>query len=128
MKDLECLDINEGITYGSSNSKYYSSIGARNSNNQVVFEESDVSFKSGEECITELQKIIDELGYHSEDFIFACYPLNSQTMKNLEEQYLQEGRLTEEKRKESNDSENRSSPGGDNFCRIYFFLVFDGAT
>lgn len=40
----ECLDINEGITYGSSNSKYYSSIGARNSNNQVVFEESDVSF------------------------------------------------------------------------------------
>ena len=97
----ECLDINEGITYGSSNSKYYSSIGARNSNNQVVFEESDVSFKSGEECITELQKIIDELGYHSEDFIFACYPLNSQTMKNLEEQYLQEGRLTEEKRKES---------------------------
>ena len=45
----ECLDINEGITYGSSNSKYYSSIGARNSNNQVVFEESDVSFKSGEE-------------------------------------------------------------------------------
>lgn len=58
-----------------------SSIGARNSNNQVVFEESDVSFKSGEECITELQKIIDELGYHSEDFIFACYPLNSQTMK-----------------------------------------------
>lgn len=97
----ECLDINEGITYGSSNSKYYLSIGARNSNNQVVFEESDVSFKSGEECITELQKIIDELGYHSEDFIFACYPLNSQTMKNLEEQYLQEGRLTEEKRKES---------------------------
>lgn len=41
------------------------------------------------------------MGYHSEDFIFACYPLNSQTMKNLEEQYLQEGRLTEEKRKES---------------------------
>ena len=37
----ECLDINEGITYGSSNSKYYLSIGARNSNNQVVFEESD---------------------------------------------------------------------------------------
>lgn len=46
-----------------------------------------------------ITKIIDELGYHSEDFIFACYPLNSQTMKNLEEQYLQEGRLTEEKKK-----------------------------
>ena len=97
----ESLDINEGITYGSSNSKYYSYIGVRNSDNQVVFEESDVSFKIGEECITELQKIIDELGYHSKDFIFACYPLSFQTMKNLEEQYLQEGYLTEEKRKES---------------------------
>ena len=47
-----------------------------------------------------IKKIIDELGYHSEDLIFACYPLNFQTMKKLEEQYLQEGYLAEEKRKE----------------------------
>ena len=97
----ESLDINEGITYGSSNSKYYSYIGAQSSDNQAVFEETEVSFKSGEECITEFKKIIDELGYHSEDFIFSCYPLNFQIMKKLEEQYLQEGYLAEEKRKES---------------------------
>lgn len=97
----ENLGINEGITYGSSNSKYYINIGVQDPDNQAVFEEAGVSFKSGEECITELKKIIDELGYHSEDFIFACYPLNFQTMENLEEQYLQEGYLEEEKRKES---------------------------
>lgn len=97
----ESLSINEGIAYGSSNSKYYSYIGVQNPDNQDVFEEAEVSFKSGEECITELKKIIDELGYDSEDFIFAYYPLNFQTMKILEEQYLQEGYLTEEKRKES---------------------------
>lgn len=97
----ESLGINEEIIYGSSNFKYYSYIGVTNSDNQAVFEETEVSFKSGEECITELKKIIDELGYHSEDFIFAFYPLNFRTMKNLEEQYLQEDYLTEEKRKES---------------------------
>ena len=43
----ESLDINEGITYGSSNSKYYSYIGAQSSDNQAVFEETEVSFKSG---------------------------------------------------------------------------------
>ena len=97
----ENLGINEGITYGSSNSKYYINIGVQDPDNQAVFEEAEVSFKSGEECITELKKIIDELGYHSEDFIFAGYPLNYQTMENLEKQYLQEGYLEEEKRKES---------------------------
>ena len=97
----ESLGIDNGITYGSSNSKYYLHIGAINPDNQAVFEETEVSFKSGKECITELRKIIDEVGYHSEDFIFACYPLNFQTMKSLEEQYLQESYLTEEKRKEN---------------------------
>ena len=97
----ENLGINEGITYGSSNSKYYINIGVQDPDNQAVFEEAGVSFKSGEECITELKKIIDELGYNQEDFIFACYPLSFQTMKNMEEQYLQEGYLEEEKRKES---------------------------
>lgn len=97
----ESLCINEDITYVSSNYKYYSNIGAQSSDNQAVFEETEISFKSGEECIAELKKIIDELGYHSEDFIFASYPLDFQTMKNLEEQYLQEGYLAEEKRKES---------------------------
>ena len=57
----ESLDINEGIAYGSSNSKYYLNIGVTNPDNQAVFEETEVSFKSGEECITELKKIIDEL-------------------------------------------------------------------
>ncbi len=99
--DDETLGISEGIDYGSSNSKYYSYIGVQAPDKQDVFEEAEVSFKSGEECITELKKIIDELGYHPEDFIFACYPLNFQVMKNLEEQYLQEDYLTEEKRKES---------------------------
>lgn len=99
--DDEALGISEGIDYGSSNSKYYSYIGVKSPDNQDMFEEAEVFFKSGEECITELKKIIDELGYYPEDFIFACYPLNFQTMKNLEEQYLQEGYLAEEKRKES---------------------------
>ena len=58
----ENLGINEGITYGSSNSKYYINIGVQDPDNQAVFEEAGVSFKSGEECITELKKIIDELG------------------------------------------------------------------
>ena len=49
----ESLDISEGITYGSSNSKYYEYIGARSSDNQAVFEETEVSFKSGEECMLE---------------------------------------------------------------------------
>lgn len=104
----ESLCINEDITYGSSNSKYYLNIGVTNPDNRAVFEETEVSFKSGEECITELKKIIDELGYNPEDFIFACYPLNFQTMKNLEEQYLQEDYLTEEKRKESWSQEDDS--------------------
>ncbi|MDD3278934.1 MAG: hypothetical protein PHG16_08635 [Lachnospiraceae bacterium] len=99
--DDENLGINEGITYGNSNSKYYLNIGVQNPDNQAVFEEAEVSFKSEEECITEIKKLIDELGYHSEDFIFDCYPLNFQIMKNLEEQYIQGGYLAEEKRKES---------------------------
>lgn len=99
--DDENLGISEGITYGSSNSKYYLNIGVQDPDNQAVFKESEVSFKSGEECIAELKKIIDELGYHSEDYIFGCYPLDFPTMKNLEDQYLQEGYLIEEKRKES---------------------------
>ena len=53
---MKSLDINEGITYGSSNSKYYSYIGVTNPDNRAVFEETEVSFKSGEECITELKK------------------------------------------------------------------------
>ena len=97
----ESLGIDDGIAYGSSNSKYYLNIGVTNPDNQAVFEETEVSFKICEECITELKKMIDELGYNQEDFIFACYPLSFQTMKNLEEQYLQEDYLTEEKRKES---------------------------
>ena len=115
----ESLDINEGIVYGSSNSKYYLNIGVSNPDNEAVFEETEVSFKSGEECITELKKIIDELGYHSEDFIFACYPLNFQTMENLEEQYLQEDYLTEEKRKESWSQE-------DDAYFIYAYQKYEG--
>ena len=41
------------------------------------------------------------MGYHPEDFIFGFYPLNFQTMKNLEEKYIQEDYLKEEQRKES---------------------------
>ena len=96
----ENLCIDEGITYGSSTCKYYIYIGVQDPDNQATFEETEVSFKSGEECIAEIKKVIDELGYHSEDFIFDCYPLEFQTMKNLEEQYLQKDYLAEEKRKE----------------------------
>ncbi|OUN25845.1 hypothetical protein [Blautia sp. An81] len=117
--DDEILDINEGITYGSSNSKYYLNIGVSNPDNEAVFEETGVSFKNGEECITELKEIIDELGYHPEDFIFACYPLNFQVMKNLEEQYLQEDYLTEEKRKESWSQE-------DDAYFIYAYQKYEG--
>lgn len=99
--DDESLGIDEGISYGSSNSKYYLYIGATNSDEQEVFEESEVSFKSGEECIGEIKTCIDELGYHSEEFIFDSYPLNFQVMKDMEDQCIQDGSLAEEKRKES---------------------------
>ncbi len=99
--DGESLGIDEGISYGSSNSQYYLNIGVQDPDNQGKFEEKEVSFKSGGECITEIKNAIEELGYHPEDFIFGFYPLNFQTMKNLEEQYIQEDYLKEEQRKES---------------------------
>lgn len=104
--DGESLGIYEGVSYGSSNSKYYMSIGVHDPNNQATLEEGEVSFKSGEECITEIKNSIEELGYHSEDFIFGFYPLNFQIMKNLEEEYIQEAYLEEEKRKESWNQED----------------------
>lgn len=104
--DEENLGINEGISYGSSNSQYYLNIGVQDSDNQAMFEEEEVSFKSGEECIAEIKKTIEELGYHSEDFIFGFYPVNFHIMKNLEEQYIQEGYLEEDQRKENWNQED----------------------
>lgn len=99
--DGETLGINEGVNYGSSNSRSYSRSGAFNIDNQAAFEEMEVSFKSGEECIAELKPIIDEVGYHSEEYVFSCFPLNSRILEELEEKQFQEGYLEEEKRKGS---------------------------
>ncbi len=99
--DGESLGLGEGISYGSSNSQYYMNIGVQDSNNQAVLEEDKVSFKSGEECITEIKNTMEELGYHPEDFVFGFYPLNFQTMKTLEEEYIQENYLEEDQQKEN---------------------------
>ena len=80
---------------------YYMNIGVQDSNNQAVLEEDKVSFKSGEECITEIKNTMEELGYHPEDFVFGFYPLNFQTMKTLEEEYIQENYLEEDQQKEN---------------------------
>lgn len=104
--DDESLGIDEGISYGSSNSKYYLNIGVQDPDHQAKFEEEEVSFKSGEECIAEIKNVMEELGYHAEDFIFGCYPLNFQTMQKLEEESIQENYLEEGQRKESWNQED----------------------
>lgn len=104
--DGESLSIDEGVSYGSSNSRYYLNIGVQDPDNQGKFEEEEVSFKSGEEGIAEIKNTMEDLGYHSEEFIFGFYPLNFQTMKNLEEEYIQENYLKEEQRKENWDQED----------------------
>ncbi len=98
--DGENLGIDEGISYGSSNSQYYLNIGVQDSDHQADFEAGEVSFQSGEECVVEIKKIMEELGYPSEDFLFGFYPLNDQTMKNLEDMCVQGGYLEEDQRKE----------------------------
>lgn len=104
--DNESLGINEGINYQSSNSQYYLNIGVQDPDHQGRFEEEEVSFKSGEECIADIKNTMEELGYHSEDFLFGFYPLNFQVMKKLEEEYIQGNYLKEEQRKENWDQED----------------------
>ncbi|MDO4274811.1 MAG: hypothetical protein Q4D16_14175 [Eubacteriales bacterium] len=99
--DEESLSIGAGVFYGSTNFRYYSYIGAMNSDNMAAFEGQGVTFKKGEECLEEVKKTIKELGYHVEDFDFKFYPLNYQVMKNLEEEYVKEELLPEDKRKET---------------------------
>ncbi len=99
--DDENLGIDEGISYGSGNSQYYLNIGVQDPDNQGKFAQDEVSFKSSGECIAEIKSTIEELGYHSEDFLFGCYPLSFQTMRELEEESIQDSYLKEEQRKES---------------------------
>ncbi len=96
--DDESLSINEGLNYGSRNFGYYSNIGVSNPD---TFGDGEVSFISGEECVAKIKEVFEELGYHSEDFIFGFHPLDFQTMKDQEEKCIQEELLRDKDRKES---------------------------
>lgn len=95
------LALSEGINYTSENAKYYSYINVFNPALTAAFQETPVSFKSAEECIGELKRIMEELGYSIENFAFASFPVNAEVMEDLEEQYIAEELLSSGNRKES---------------------------
>lgn len=99
-EDESTLHIAEGISYGSGTCQYYSNINVFDPANVPLLEPGSVSFMSADQCVEEVKKTMEELGYQTDEFEFRIYPVNSDTMKELEEDLVNTGYISEENRKE----------------------------
>lgn len=101
MEDESSVSVGYHYSYGSGRERYYNYIGVANSENQEEYEGGQVSFASPEDAIEAVRKEMDDIGYSAFEFQFQAYPLNHETMKAMEEQYIKEGMMIEEKRKDA---------------------------
>lgn len=95
------LFLREGLTFSGADSSSYSYVGVFNKEKVPAFESGAVSFKSKEDCVEEVRKAMEELGYDTEQFELWAYPLAYDTMSELEEDEIAIGNLPEDKKKES---------------------------
>lgn len=96
------------ITYTTGNNQYYAAIGANNPDNMDAFAKEELAFKSSQDCIGEVKKLAEELGYPAEELAFAAYPLDFKDLQRLEEEYV-EGELLKKEEKKSSWTEEDSA-------------------
>lgn len=104
MEDGTAVDIGAGFTYGTGVSKHYSYIGVLNSENQEEYSSyssGKVSFVSEEEAIEAVKKEMDEIGFSEFEIQFEAYPVSHEVLEDMENLYIEEGSLREEKKKDA---------------------------
>ncbi len=118
MTDGSSVHVGDGFSYSSANAKYYTYVGAADSENQDAFRSGEVSFATADEAVEAVQQEMAEIGFSEFDFQFEAYPLNYKDLKKMEDQYIKDGMLKEEKRKTSWTKE-------DNAYVVYAFQLKD---
>ena len=102
MEDESYISVGYHFSYSSGMSKYYNYIGAANSENQEEYSNSgQVSFASQEDAVKAVEQELADIGFTEFDFQFQAYPVNHETMKKMEERYIDEGIIIEEKKKDA---------------------------
>ena len=102
MEDESYISVGYHFSCSSGMSKYYSYIGVANSENQEEYSNSgQVSFASPEDAIQAVEREMADVGFSSFEFQFQAYPLNHEAMEKMEERYIEEELMIEEKRKDA---------------------------
>lgn len=100
MVDESIVNVGGRFSFGSKNAKYYSRIGAKNSDNREEFRTDQVSFASKEDAIEAVKSEINKLGFSDLEFSYDAYPISHESMKRIEEKYISEGSMEEKHKKD----------------------------
>lgn len=84
------MSVGPTFSFSTENAKYYSRVGAAREENVNDYTNHTVSFMSGEDAAEQIKKAIKDLGYSEEEFYFFYYPLNWETMRDIESKYVDE--------------------------------------
>lgn len=93
------VSIGNGFSFGTVNAQHYLYIGAMNPDNRQVYESSPVSFLPAQDVIQRIKEVLGNCGFSGEEFEFHVYPLHASISKQIEEQYIAEGKLQSDKQK-----------------------------
>lgn len=119
MADESSVHVGDGFSYSSADAKYYNYVGAADSENRDKFISGKVSFATEDEAVRAVKQELADMGFSEFDFRFEVYPVNYKALKEMEDQYVKEGLLKEEKRKAAWTKE-------DNAYVVYAFQLNDG--
>lgn len=119
MADESSVHVGDSFSYSSADAKFYNYVGALDSENLDRFISGKVSFATKDEAIEAVKQELADMGFSEVDFQFEAYPLNYKALKEMEDQYVKEGFLKEEKRKAAWTKE-------DNAYVVYAFQLNDG--
>ncbi len=101
MKDGSGIGVGNGLNYSSADSRYYSYAGVSDSDNQDRLRCGKVSFATAQDAIDAVKQELADTGFSEPDLQFEAYPLNHQDLAELEEQVVQLGHITADRRKAS---------------------------
>ena len=97
--DGSSLYLDNYMHWGSATSSLYSYLGVQQSDYIDLFSSGTVSLDK-DNCISEIKKNMNELGYDTENLSFQTMPLSVDAMKKLRDQELNNGLLEEGKTNE----------------------------
>ncbi len=118
LEDDAGVSVGYSFSYSSGNSKYYTYAGAANSENQDTYSSGKVSFASKEDAVAAVKQEMAAIGFSEFDFQFEAYPLDYKTLKEVEEQNIQDGLLEEDKRKDTWTKEDEA-------YMVYAYQLYD---